>query len=266
VSTSAYYAWLKAPQDDDNKRQDQVLAEKVRQIFTDTKQSFGSRRLADRLQKQGFAVGRFKTRRIMRDLKLKVRYPKRFKVTTDSNHSEVISPNRLNRQFKVAQPNQVWTTDITYVWTLQGWLYVAVVIDLFSRQVVGWAIDDHMRASLCVKALQMAFWRRKPSPGLLHHSDRGSQYASREYRQYLTLMRMEQSMSRKGNCWDNSPTERFFRSLKHEQLNYEKFKTQDAAKLSVIDYLAFYNGRRSHSTLGYQSPIEFEREFYRNAA
>ena len=266
VSTSAYYAWLKTPQDDNNKRQDQKLAEKVRQIFTDNKQSFGSRRLADRLQKQGVAIGRFKTRRIMRDLKLKVRYPKRFKVTTDSNHSQAISPNRLDRQFKVAQPNQVWTTDITYVWTLQGWLYVAVVIDLFSRQVVGWAIDDHMRTSLCVKALQMAFWRRKPPPGLLHHSDRGSQYARREYRQHLTVMHMEQSMSRKGNCWDNSPTERFFRSLKHEQLNYEKFKTQAAAKLSVIDYLAFYNGRRSHSTLGYQSPIEFEREFLRDAA
>lgn len=137
VSTSAYYAWLKAPHDDDNPRQDRKLAEKVRQIFIDNKQSFGSRRLADRLQKQGFAVGRFKTRRIMQELKLKVRYPKRFKVTTDSNHSEAICPNRLDRQFKVAQPNQVWTTDITYVWTLQGWLYVAVVIDLFSRQVVG---------------------------------------------------------------------------------------------------------------------------------
>ncbi|WNB74602.1 IS3 family transposase [Methylomonas koyamae] len=238
----------------------------MRQIFNDNKQSFGSRRLADRLQKQGFAVGRFKTRRIMRDLKLKVRYPKRFKVTTDSNHNEAISPNRLDRQFKVAQPNQVWTTDITYVWTLQGWLYVAVVIDLFSRQVVGWAIDDHMRTSHCVNALQMAFWRRKPPPGLLHHSDRGSQYASREYRQHLAVMKMEQSMSRKGNCWDNAPTERFFRSLKHEQLNYEKFKTQAAAKLSVIDYLAFYNGRLSRSTLGYQSPIEFEREFSRDAA
>ena len=158
MSTSAYYAWLKAPQDDDNKRQDQKLAEKMRQIFTDNKQCFGSRRLANHLQKQGFAVGRFNTRRIMRDLKLKVRYPKRFKVTTDSNHSEAISPNRLDRQFKVVQPNQVWTTDITYVWTLQGWLYVAVVIDLFSRQVVGWAIEDHMRTSLCIKALQMAFY------------------------------------------------------------------------------------------------------------
>ncbi|MGZ5011706.1 MAG: IS3 family transposase [Methylobacter sp.] len=203
VSTSAYYAWLKSPQDSHNYQQDRKLVEKTRQIFIDNKQCFGSRRLADRLQKQGFAVGRFKTRRIMRDLKLQVRYPKRFKVTTDSNHNESISPNRLDRQFQVAKPNQVWTTDITYVWTLQGWLYVAVVIDLFSRQVVGWAIDDHMRTSLCVKALQMAFWRRKPPPGLLHHSDRGSQYASREYRQHLAVMKMEQSMSRKGNCWDN---------------------------------------------------------------
>lgn len=238
VSTSAYYEWLKAPQDNDKDQRDQKVAEKARQIFLDNKQSFGSRRLADRLQKQGFAVGRFKTLRIMRDLKLQVRYPKRFKVTTD----------------------------ITYVWTLQGWLYVAVVIDLFSRQVVGWAIDDHMRTSLCVRALQMAFWRRKPPPGLLHHSDRGGEYASRDYRQHLAVVKMEHSMSRKGNCWDNSPTERFFRSLKHEQLNYEKFKTQASANLSVIDYSAFYNGRRSHSTLGYRSPLEFEREFYSNAA
>ena len=172
----------------------------------------------------------------------KPRYPKRFKVTTESDHNEAISPNLLNRQFDVAAPNKVWTTDITYVWTLEGWLYVAIVIDLFSRQVVGWSIADHMRTSLCVNALQMAFWRRKPEPGLVHHSDRGSQYASHEYRSHLGIMKMQQSMSRKGDCWDNAPTERFFRSLKHEQLNYEKFKTKEAAKLSIIDYLAFYNG------------------------
>ena len=265
VSASAYYAWCQAKCAGVDIRQDQYLADKVRQIFVENKCSFGSRRLSDRLKKQGIAIGRFKTRRIMRDLELQVRYPKRIKVTTDSNHSEVISPNRLDRQFQVTKPNQVWTTDITYVWTLQGWLYVAVVIDLFSRQVVGWAIDDHMRTSLCVKALQMAFWRRKPPPGLLHHSDRGSQYASREYR-HLMIMGMEQSMSRKGNCWDNAPTERFFRSLKYEQLNYEKFKTKAAAKSSITDYLAFYNGRRSHSALGYKAPIEFEREFFNNAA
>ena len=251
VSRSAYYTWLNKPEYREKAQQAQKLAEQVKQLFIGNKHCFGSRRLSACLQKQGLTVGRFKTRRIMRDLGLKVRYPKRFKVTTDSDHNEAISPNRLGRQFKVEKPNQVWTTDITYVWTRQGWLYVAVVIDLFSRQVVGWAIDNHMRTSLCVTALQMASWRRKPPPGLLHHSDRGSQYASREYRQHLAIMRMEQSMSRRGNCWDNAPTERFFRSLKHEQLNYENFKTQADAKLSVIDYLAFYNGQRIHSTLGY---------------
>ncbi len=265
VSTSSYYAWRQAPEDSGRQQRDEILADKAEQIFNEYKSIYGSRRLSDELKKQGFSVGRFKTRRLMQERQLAVRYPKKFKVTTDSNHDETISPNRLNRQFKVAKPNQVWTTDITYVWTLQGWLYVAVIIDLFSRQVVGWAIDNHMRTSLCVRALQMAFWRRKPPPGLLHHSDRGSQYASHEYREHLAVMGMEQSMSRKGNCWDNSPTERFFRSLKHEQLNYETFKTQDAAKLSVIDYLAFYNGKRSHSTLGYQSPLEFEREYFKNA-
>jgi putative transposase len=198
-------------------------------------------------------------------LGLKVRYPKRFKVTTDSNHSEAISPNSLDRQFDVVAPNQVWTTDITYIWTLEGWLYLAVVIDLFSRQVVGWAIADPMRTELCACALQMAFWRRKPKPGLLHHSDRGSQYASHDYRKQLAIMKMEQGMSRKGNCWDNSPTERFFRSLKHEQLNYERFRTKESAKLSIVDYLAFYNSKRAHSKLGYQSPLQFERDFYRKA-
>ena len=187
-------------------------------------------------------------------------------MTTDSDHNETISPNRLDRNFDVAKPNQVWTTDITYVWTLEGWLYVAVVLDLFSRQIVGWALSDHLRTSLCVDALQMAFGRRKPEPGLLHHSDRGSQYASHEYRKHLNIMKMNQSMSRKGNCWDNSPTERFFRSLKYEQLNYEKFRTKEAAKLSIIDYLAFYNSRRIHSKLGYQSPMNFEREFYSKVA
>lgn len=265
VSASAYYAWCQFGETGSDVREDQVLSEKIHRIFEENKRSFGSRRITKQLKKQGIAVGRFKVLRIMRDLGLQVRYPKRIKVTTDSDHNEAISPNRLDRQFQVTKPNQVWTTDITYVWTLQGWLYVAIVIDLFSRQVVGWAIDDHMRTSLCVKALQMAYWRRKPPPGLLHHSDRGSQYASREYRQHLAIMGIVQSMSRKGNCWDNAPTERFFRSLKYEQLNYEKFRTKAAAKSSVIDYLAFYNGRRSHSAIDYMTPIEFERDFFNNA-
>ena len=266
VSTSAFYEWFKNPGDTDRIRKREALEGEVRQLFYEYKQIYGYRRLSDALGKVGMKSGYYQVRHLMARLGLKARYPKRFKVTTNSNHSEAISANTLNRQFDVIAPNQVWTTDITYVWTFEGWLYVAVIIDLFSRQVVGWAIADHMRTTLCVKALQMAFWRRKPAPGLLHHSDRGSQYASHEYRSHLSVMKMDQSMSRKGNCWDNSPTERFFRSLKHEQLNYEKFKTKEEAKLSIIDYLAFYNGKRTHSKLGYQSPLEFERVFYRKTA
>ena len=266
VSTSAYYAWAKQPEATGRAKEAQALERQIAQIFEDSKQTYGSRRIEDELKKSGIPAGRHKVRSVMTRLDLQVRYPKRFKVTTDSDHGEAVSPNLLDRQFDVAAPDQVWTTDITYVWTLEGWLYVAIIVDLFSRQVVGWAMDSHMRASLCVKALQMAFWRRKPGPGLLHHSDRGSQYASAEYRQHLATMKMRQSMSRKGNCWDNSPTERVFRSLKHEQLNYERFATRAAAKLSVIDYFAFYNGRRSHSKLGYKTPLDFERAYYNKAA
>ncbi|MDD5266656.1 MAG: IS3 family transposase [Methylococcales bacterium] len=266
VSTSAYYAWAKQPETTETTKKNEKLETKIRQIFDEFKQTYGSRRLVGELHKAGFKVGRYKVRTLMKKLGLKPRYPKRFKVTTDSNHNEAISPNILDRNFDVVAPNKVWTTDITYVWTLEGWLYVAIVLDLFSRQIVVWSIADHMRTSLCTNALQMAFWRRKSEPGLLHHSDRGSQYASEEYRNHLNIMKIEQSMSRKGNCWDNAPTERFFRSLKHEQLNYERFRTKEAAKLSVIDYVAFYNGKRAHSKLGYQSPLDFEREFYKKVA
>ena len=266
VSRSAYYAWAKRPgataKDEEKQRLEQCAA----RIFEDSRRTYGTRRLSRELKKAGFAAGRRQTRTVMSKLGLQPRHPKRFRVTTDSKHGESISPNVLDRQFDVAAPNQVWTADITYVWTLEGWLYVAVVVDLFSRQVVGWAMAGHMRASLCTQALQMACWRRKPATGLLHHSDRGVQYASAEYRGRLEATGMRQSMSRKGNCWDNSPTERVFRSLKHEQLNYERFETRDQAKLSVIDYLAFYNGRRSHSKLGYKTPLEFERDYYKEAA
>jgi putative transposase len=263
ASKSAYYAWLKMPGDTEKMQRKAALEAKASQLFSDHKQTYGYRRLSDALGKAGMKSGHYQVRHLMVRLGLKARYPRHFKVTTDSSHNEAISPNSLDRQFDVVAPNRVWTADITYIWTLEGWLYLAVVIDLFSRQVVGWAIADHMRTELCVSALQMAFWRRKPKPGLLHHSDRGSQYASHEYRKHLATMNMEQSMSRKGNCWDNSPTERFFRSLKYEQISYERFKTKLSAKLSIIDYLAFYNGKRAHSKLGYQSPLQFERDFYR---
>lgn len=264
VSRSAYYSWRS--NDSHPEDPDKALKAKLKALFEASKSTYGSRRLVRDLTDAGFPVGRYKVRYLMEKMKLIVRYPKRFRVTTDSNHSFEVAPNRLDRQFNVAAPNQAWTTDISYVWTLEGWMYVAVVMDLYSRQIVGWSIADHMRTSLCTKALRMAYGRKKPLPGLLHHSDRGSQYASYEYREQLSSMCIEQSMSRKGNCWDNAPTERFFRSMKYESLNYQRFATKALAKLAIIDYLAFYNGRRIHSTLGYKTPLAFEQEFYCNAA
>jgi putative transposase len=264
VSRSAYYNWL--TKDDKPPLEEELLKNKVKRLFEQSRKTYGSRRLVNSLNEEGYSVGRFKIRRLMRELELQARYPKRFKVTTDSNHQLEVASNTLNRQFMVSAPNQVWTTDISYVWTLEGWMYVAVVMDLYSRQIVGWAVDDHMRTSLCLKALGMAYWRRKPSPGLLHHSDRGSQYASHAYREQLHIMQMEQSMSRKGDCWDNAPTERFFRSMKYEWLNYERFATKALARIAIVDYLTFYNGQRIHSVLGYKTPMLFEQEFYNKIA
>jgi len=242
------------------------LIEIVQNIFDKSRKTYGSRRMVKALAIAGYKVGRYQVRSIMKKRNLEVRYPKRFRVTTDGQHTLKIEPNLLNRQFNPNQPNQVWTTDLSYIWTNEGWVYLAVVLDLFSRQVIGWAIDEHMKTSLCIQALQMAYWRKKPSLGLLHHSDRGSQYASADYREQLKVMGMIQSMSAKGDCWDNSPIERFFRSLKSEHLSYESLKTRRMAKLSVIDYIAFYNGQRLHSSLNYKSPNAFEACYYQNTA
>jgi len=214
VSTRAYYARVNNPDKQKIEREENRLKHKIKTLFYENKQVYGSRRMSDKLSKLGIKAGRYKVTRLISELGLKVRYPKKFKITTDNDHNGSISPNTLDRQFTVTSPNKVWTTDITYIWALEGWIYLGVVIDLFSRQVVGWTINDTMRTSLCVNALQMAFWRRKPRPGQLHHSDRGSQYASKEYRRHLTVMKIDQSMSSKGNYWDNNPTERFFVALR----------------------------------------------------
>ena len=252
VTRSCYYEWRNAKRLPNTEQL--KLIDVIKNIFDKSRKTYGSRRLVKALALAGYQVGRYQVRSIMKKRNLEARYPRRFKVTTDSRHSLKVEPNLLNRQFNPEHPNQVWTTDLSYIWTNEGWIYLAVVIDLSFRQVVGWAIDEHMKTSLCIQALQMAYWRKKPSLGLLHHSDRGVQYASADYRQQLKEMGMIQSMSAKGDCWDNSPTERFFRSLKSEHLSYENLKTKEMAKLSIIDYIAFYNGQRLHSTLNYQSP------------
>jgi transposase InsO family protein len=171
-----------------------------------------------------------------------------------------VAENILNRQFDVDIPNRVWTADISYVWTFEGWLYIAVVMDLYSRQIVGWAMDKRMKRKLVLDALAMAYYQRNPPKGLLHHSDRGSQYASFDYQKQLRSYNMKPSMSRKGNCWDNAPMERFFRSLKSERLTGCRFVNRGHAKMEILDYITYYNSIRLHSTLGYVSPMTYEKE------
>jgi len=190
-----------------------------------------------------------------------VRRRRRFRVTTDSRHSFPVAPNRLDRQFDVEGPDRAWGADITYLWTAEGWLYLAVVIDLFSRRVVGWALAEHMRVELVVAALAMAVGRRTPPPGLIHHSDRGSQYACHAYQAQLAQHGMLPSMSGKGDCWDNAPVERFFGSLKRERTDHVLYPTRNAAKTDVIEYIEmFYNSHRRHSYLGYVSPLAYETQ------
>jgi transposase InsO family protein len=267
VSRSGFYDYLhRYDRGTDDNPDKAELATRVHAIFKEHRSKYGSRRIVRQLNDEGYDVGRYKVRRIMKDLGLKAKISRRFKVTTDSRHSFPVASNILNRNFDVAAPNKVWTADISYVWTFEGWLYLAVVMDLFSRQIVGWAMDKRIKKQLTIDALAMAYFRRRPDPGLLHHSDRGSQYACHDYQKRLKQYRMIPSMSRKGDCWDNAPTERFFRSLKSERLSECRFTTRSAAKMEVLDYVSYYNSIRLHSTLGYKSPFAYEKEQCRLAA
>ena len=209
----------------------------------------------------GFPVSRYMTKKLMREAKVWVRSKKKFKVTTDSNHKQPVYDNVLNREFDVNKPNKAFVSDITYVWTQEGWLYLAVVIDLFSRKVVGWSMSSRMKAQLVCDALTMAMWQRRPDAGLIVHSDRGSQYASKQYRKLLMESDFVGSMSRKGDCWDNAVVESFFGSLKQERVQWRSYQTRREAQQDILNYIAmFYNSNRLHSTLGYLSPNDFEMQ------
>jgi len=261
VSRSGFYDYLhRFSRSCDNDPAQGMLESRIRLIFKQARGSYGSRRIMRKLRAEGHQIGRYKVRRLMRELGLKAKAPRRYKVTTDSRHWFAVAPNVLNRNFQGSLPNKAWTADITYVWTLKGWLYLAVVMDLYSRQIVGWAMDKRVKKQLTLDALAMAYWQRKPDAGLIHHSDRGSQYACYEYQKRIQHYAMISSMSRKGDCWDNAPMERFFRSLKSERLSLCRFETRNAAKAEVLDYITFYNADRLHSTLGYMSPMDYEKE------
>ncbi len=267
VSRSGFYSYLKTyKQQPADSWAQALLKGRIKAIFQWSRSSYGSRRLVKQLNAEGHQIGRYKVRRLMQQLGLEAKMRRRYKVTTDSAHSYPVAANILDRNFNVNEPNSVWAADISYIWTHQGWLYLAIVMDLYSRQIVGWAVDSRMKKQLTLNALAMAYMRRKPKAGLLHHSDIGRQYACHEYQNRLCEHGMIASMSRKGNCWDNAPVERFFRSLKLERLDGMRFTTRASARLELIDYITFYNCYRLHSTLGYVSPMNYEKEQFKQAA
>ena len=230
----------------------------IRAIFHEMKGAYGWPRVWRELGDRGVHVGKERVRKTMKADGLRARGKRKFKATTNSSHDLPVSPNLLERAFDAAEPNKVWTGDITYVWTDEGWLYLAVVIDLHSRRAVGFSMNERMTRQLVIDALRMAWFRRRPAPGLIFHSDRGSQYASGDFQKQLKEFGMKGSMSRKGDCWDNAVTETLFGSLKVERLHGMRFSTRRQAKDETMDWLTFYNHKRLHSTLGYVSPMTFE--------
>jgi transposase InsO family protein len=258
VSRSGYYAWSKRPTPA-RTRTDAALKGQIAAVHAKSRSTYGSPRIHAELRSKGLSVSRKRVERLMREEGIKARQKRRFRRTTDSNHTHPSAPNVLERKFTAAAPNKVWVTDVTYIATDEGWLYLAAILDLFSRRVIGWATSATNDRLLALDALDRALCARKPRPGLLHHSDRGSPYASEDYREALRRRGLVASMSRSGDCWDNAVAESFFATLKAELVDHERYPTRAIATASIGDYLeTFYNPARRHSHLGYKSPIEFE--------
>lgn len=258
VSRSGFHAWLDRPPCARAKA-DLVLGAQVRSSFLVSDRTYGARRIWRDVLAEGFSCGLHRIERLMREQALKAR-PRRRGLPKDTGDRSVVADNLLDRQFNADRPNQKWVADFTYIWTAQGWLYVAVVIDLFSRRVVGWSMSDSMTAQLVTDALIMAVWRRGKPDALLHHSDQGSQYTSARFQRLMADNGITCSMSRSGNVWDNAAMESFFSSLKTERTARKTYRTRDQAKADVFDYIErFYNPTRRHSTLGYLSPMDFEK-------
>jgi putative transposase len=259
VSRSGYYAWRDRPRSQQAQREAE-LVEQIREIHTASRGNYGSPRVWFELAKRGVRCSQNTVARLMRQYGIRSKTKRRFVVrTTDSRHDHPVAANRLNRQFEQPLPNQAWAADITYIPTAEGWLYLAAVIDLCSRKIVGWSTADHLRAELVCDALQMAVTHREPTDKLLHHSDRGVQYACDDYQGLLSRHGMIPSMSRTGNCYDNAVMESFFGTLKTELIHHETYATRAEAQLALFDYIeVYYNRQRRHSTLGYMTPAEFE--------
>lgn len=264
VDESSYYKWRKRLPSQ-HCLQDEVLGEQIAEIYEDNWQVYGSPRIHMELHDRGLRCSRKRVARLMREQGLCVKKKRRRVVTTDSQHSDPVAPNLLNQQFEAAEPDQKWLTDITAIWTSEGWLYLAAILDVCSRRVVGWSMSEHRDEELVTAAFQMAACSRRPKAGLLHHSDRGSQYTSLAYQALLRQHGIQVSMSRKGNCYDNSMMESFFGTVKEEWVERHRFTSRQEARTAIFSYVeTFYNRKRRHSSLGYVSPITFEeRELWR---
>jgi putative transposase len=259
VSRSGYYAWLKRPASARETRRAE-LAVKIREVHEQNRRVYGSPRVHRQLLIQGESVCENTVAAVMKDQQIRAKTKRKYvPCTTDGNHACAVAANVLDRQFTADFPNQKWAADITYIPTDEGWLYLAGVMDLCSRKIVGWSMDDHMRTGLVSDALQMAIIHRSPGEGLLHHSDRGVQYASDDYQHLLQSHKMEVSMSGKGDCWDNAAMESFWSTLKNEMVHHEQYATREQARQSIFEYIEiFYNRQRLHSSIGYVSPEAFE--------
>ncbi len=261
VSRSGFYAWLKR-EPSERSKSDARMTELISEIHKGSRGTYGAPRIHEALKAGGISCGLNRVARLMREAGLRSKVKRKFKATTNSKHDHPIAPNLLNQDFKTYSPNAIWVSDITYIWTDEGWLYLATTMDLFSRAIVGWAMDSRMKSGLVVSALDMALSARMPAKGLIHHSDRGVQYAAKPFQELLTANGIVCSMSRKGNCYDNAVQESFYHSLKTELVHHEHYLTRDQARASIFDYIeVFYNRERIHSTLGYVSPLQFELEF-----
>lgn len=259
LSRSGYYVWLKRPESERSRR-NRSLGSQIRRIHQRSRRTYGSPRVTDALREEGLPCSRHRVARLMRQQGIRAKTARKFRVTTDSTHHLPVAPNHLNREFAVSRPNVAWVSDITYIWTLEGWLYLAGVMDLYSRRLVGWAMSPRVDGLLTLTALRQALGQRRPPAGLLHHSDQGKQYAAGDYQDLLREYGLIGSMSRKGDCWDNAPMESFFGTLKQELVYPERFATREEAKAKIFEYIeVFYNRQRRHSSLGSQSPAEFER-------
>ena len=259
VSKSGYYAWKVRPKSK-RARENEQLDHHIRTTYKQNRGTYGSPRITEALKKQSIACSENRVARRMRINDLTAKTKKRFKVTTNSKHNHPVTENLLGQNFEAQRPNQVWVSDITYIWTHEGWLYLAVILDLFSRQIVGWAMSNRLGHELVLDAFKQAIWRRRPPSGVIFHSDQGVQYACQALRDLLHHYKFIQSMSGKGNCYDNAVAESFFHTLKTELIYFENYITRGDAKNSVFEYIEiFYNRFRMHSTLNYYSPVEFEQ-------